>query len=137
MKPHTVRFQKGYFLVELVIVIVIIGICIVPIAIALGEGAYQAQTNEIKSVATSLAEAKMEEIFNKSFLAVGNVSQTSFSAPFSTYSYDVVCNYVASSSLNTPSGSATEYKRVLVRVYHGGSVCVQLVGLRTDYLNVE
>ena len=131
------KSEKGYFLVELVIVVVIIGICIVPIAIALGEGAYQAHTNEIKSVGISLAEAKMEEMFNKSFLAVGNVSQTSFLTPFSAYSYEVICNYVTSGALDTVAGSATDYKRVLVRIYCGSSVCAQLVGLKTDYTNVE
>lgn len=131
-KPQTE--QTGFTLIELIIVIVVVGICFISIMSLFAEGLNKNITNEIRTVATSLAEGKMEEVLQNSFASITNESG-SFDVPFSDYSYQVSWNYVESTDLDTPVEGPTEYKNVRVSVSHNLIEDVVLTTLISDYEN--
>ncbi|MBU4148944.1 MAG: type II secretion system GspH family protein [Candidatus Omnitrophica bacterium] len=129
--------NKGFSLLELVLSIVIIGLCIIPIALSHQQAAAGSIQTKVLTVATALAEEKMEEAINAGFSGVSNTSLTSFSSPFTDYSYQVTVHYVDALDLDTSIDPATsDYKNIEVQVSHGildQSVAVK--SLLVDYTN--
>ena len=132
-----IKNNDGYFLMELILIIVVVSLCILPISGAIGQATQNSIFNEESVTKTNLAEQIMESMMNKTFTGCASISQTSFPSPFTNYNYTVSVNYVNSSDLDTPVVSTTEYKRILVSVSDSHGNAMSLVGLKTDYLNLE
>jgi prepilin-type N-terminal cleavage/methylation domain-containing protein len=127
------KTNKGFTLVELVISIVIISICVLSIALMYQEALRGSFNAKVITVATALAEEKMEEILRLGYLGVGNVGQTNFSSPFSDYSFKITVHYVQATDLNNPvDPTVTEYKNVEVKVMHS-NIATTINSLLTDY----
>ena len=129
--------NKGFSLLELVLAIVIIGLCAIPIALSHQQAAAGSIQTKVLTIATALAEEKMEVAINDGFSGVSDVASTAFNSPFDDYSYQVTVHYVDSSDLDTPiDPTASDYKNIEVQVSH--SILDQGVALSTvlvDYTN--
>lgn len=110
--------SKGFTIIELVVFMVVAAICFMPIIIMVGEAVYQGVKPEVLTIATELAEGKMEEVLGGYYAGVQNDSG-SFSSPLSDYSYQVSWYYVNAGDLDTSvSPTQTDYKNVKVTVSH-------------------
>jgi len=128
--------QQGFTLIELVIVIVVVGICFISVMSLFTESLHKNVTNEIITVATSLAEGKMEEVISDGFSGISNDSG-SFSSPFSDYSYQVNWYYVNPDNLDVSVEGPTDYKNVKVIVSHNLIGDITLTTLLSDYEDEE
>ena len=128
------RQGKGFTLVELVMSIIIIAICAIPTALMFQQAAGKSFITRVTTVATALAEEKMEETLGLGFSGVTDSGPTAFSSPFSDYSYQVTVYYVQAADLNTSvSPTVTAYKNVEVRISHSAVGTVSLMSLLTSY----
>ena len=110
--------RNGFTLVEVTISILAAAVIMyAAIAIFITSGA-KGMNAEVFTVAQSLAEGKMEEVMAKSFGGVSAESAANFSGDLSNYSYEVLANYVSGEALDSVSGSATNYKKIQVRIYN-------------------
>ena len=107
--------KSGFTLIELIMVILILGICFLPIAVLFQNVSIKFAQSEIIQVATSLAEAKMQEISSLRFSSVVNSGPTAFSGDFNKYSYQVRLDTAIVDSTPYP---IDRYKKVDVDVYH-------------------
>jgi prepilin-type N-terminal cleavage/methylation domain-containing protein len=128
--------RRGMTLVELVIGITIIAIAfyvLIAIFVTILPRTARVETLDKKAY---LAQEKIEECLARSFANTSNEAG-SFTGSFSSYQYQVVVTYVASTELNNPVGGPTDYKNVKVRVW-GGPVdplaTVEVVSLVTTYV---
>jgi prepilin-type N-terminal cleavage/methylation domain-containing protein len=110
--------RRGFTLIETMISIVLLGIFLTAGMLVLSTSSSKGARVEIISVAQSLAEGKLEETRAKSFAAISSVAQTSYTGDLSNYSYEVVVGYVNAADLNTVVGSATDYKKIQVKIRH-------------------
>lgn len=86
------------------------------------------------TVAQSLAEAKIEEAMMLPFASLTDEAQTSFSGDLSSFSHQLVVDYVSPEAIDTPTAVVTEYKRVQVRITHPQlGNAIQLESIRTDF----
>ena len=129
--------KRGFSLLELVLAIVIIGMCIIPIALKHQQAAQGSYQTKVLTIATALAEGEIEEVIGSGFSAASDVSLTSFDSPFDDYSYQITVHYVEGDDLDTSvDPTTTDYKNIEVQVSH--SVLDQAVVLNTvlvDYTN--
>lgn len=125
------KTPKGFTLIELIMSVIIISICIIPVAVMFQQAMHGSVEAKVLTVANALAEEKMEEILRLGYANVTNQSGT-FTG-FSDYSFQVTVNYANSSDLNTPVANATGYRSVEVGVAHGGIQPVALRSLVTNY----
>lgn len=126
--------KKGFSLIELIISIVIISIAALSIAFLY----QQALTGSLEvrelTVATGLAKEKMEEVLLSSFSGVDDIPETSFSAPFSNYNYEVDVCYVQDTDLDTcVDPTTTDYKKVEILLSCDVNQLVSLKTLFTNY----
>ncbi|MBN1794349.1 MAG: type II secretion system protein [Candidatus Omnitrophica bacterium] len=131
------RGSDGYFLLELVLIIVVIGIALLPVASSIGIALQNSTVNEAKTVAKNLAEGIMEKTLRETFLSVADASATTFPNPLDNYSYTVNCDYVQPSDLDTAVAGPTDHKRVEVTVYKNSVQYARLVSVKTDYHDEE
>ena len=124
-------------MLELVLMIVIIGIALLPVAGSLSVAFQNSVVNEAKTVAKNLAEGIMEKTLRETFISVADVGATTFPNPLDSYSYAVNCDYVQDSNLNTSVTGPTEHKRIEVTVYKNATQYAQLVSIKTDYHDEE
>ena len=126
--------NKGFTLVELVVAMVVIAIVMyAAIAIFITSGAKGVNV-EVFTVAQSLAEGKLEEAMARNFGDITLESETNFTGDLSSYSYEIVVDYVSAEALDTPVASVTEYKKIQVKIRHpklGNPT--QLESLRADF----
>lgn len=128
--------KKGFTLIETVVGLVIIGIAfyvLISVFIAIAPRTARVETLNKKAY---LAQEKIEEYLTRPFTAVSSVAASSFAGNFSSYNYQIVVTYVATSDLNSAVGYATPFKNVRVRVWGGpvdAAETVEVVTLVTTY----
>ena len=111
--------QKGFSLIELVLAIVIIGIVIIPTALRYQEAMHGSCQTKVLTIATGLAEDKMEESLGLGYSNVADESLTSFGSPFDDYGYQVTVHYVNEGAFDTSvDPTVTDYKSVEIQVSH-------------------
>lgn len=129
--------ESGVTLVELIIVIVIVGICFISVMGLFVNALRINMENEVRTIATSLAHGKMEEVLQKKdFDSMDDNfdgKSGTFNSPFSDYSYKINWNYVEKTDLNNSVVGPTEYKAVEVIVKHNLIENVEMRTLFTDY----
>ncbi|UCG35305.1 MAG: type II secretion system protein [Candidatus Omnitrophota bacterium] len=126
--------KRGFSLIELVISTVIISIAALSIAFLYQQALSGSLEVRELTVATALAKEKMEEVLLLDFGSVADVSDTSFPAPFSNYSYAVNVCYVQSTNLDScVDPTTTDYKKVEVVINCDASPLATLKTLFTNY----
>jgi len=111
--------KRGFSLIELVIAIVIISTCAIGVAIMFQEASSGSYIAVVMTVATALAEEKMEETLRLGYSSASSVSSTAFASPFDDYTYEVIVHYVDESDLDTSvDPTVTDYKNVEVQISH-------------------
>lgn len=129
-----IKNKKGMTLLELVLSIIIIAMCVLPLSVIYTQVLAKIYKSRVMTIASGLAEEKMDQATAKGYSGVVNESSTNFSSPFSSYSSQVVVNYVNAADLNTSvDPTVTEYKRVEVRVVHGEIGTAKMVSLLTNF----
>lgn len=152
--------SRGFTLIEIIMIIVIVAIAIPTLLIVLGQGAKQGVNAELEIKATNVAQAMMEEIRSKRWGAytsppgpeVGE-SRTACTGTPNTfddvddyngysetctwggpdYTTDVVVCYVDVADLNNCVAGPTDYKRIEVTVSNPNIGPVKLVTVVTNY----
>lgn len=110
--------KKGFTLIELIVSVAVLAVIMYSvIAIFITTGA-KGVNAEVFSVAQSLAEDKLEEMMGKGFSAISSEAQTYFDGDLQEFSYEITVSYVSKEALDVPVGSATDYKKIQVRVNH-------------------
>jgi len=108
------RNLKGFTLIELVMVIVILDICLPSVALLFSQVMKTYGEPEVMQVATALAEQKMEEVSGLRYSDIADDGPTAFSGNFSNYTYQVTVSAVPTGLANDPS--MTDYKQIEVTV---------------------
>ena len=108
--------RKGFTLIEAVLTIVILAASFVALSQLFSETTVDNIDADIATVSTLLARETMAETMAQDFADVVNVTATSYSGNFASYSYQVSVGYVDAADLNTTVAGPTDYKRVTVTV---------------------
>lgn len=88
-----VRSSNSFTLIELIIAIFILAVGIVGVLQAFPIGTQVASMSKMATVATQLAQQKMEEIISKPYTDISSEATTTLSSPFQAYSraVEVTC----------------------------------------------
>jgi hypothetical protein len=122
LEPFHVRCMgnKGFTLIEIIILIVLAGIIIPVIVVPFVTGIQMSKKPEMVTTAVYLAHYKMEEFMKYQYLnsALIPTAITSYAdiSGFSGYQWQWEINYVDSNFLNPDLVTHRGYKRILVRV---------------------
>jgi prepilin-type N-terminal cleavage/methylation domain-containing protein len=109
---------KGFTLIEMIIIIVIVGIGVVPMVnMFYGAGRSMGQSDFV-TVATELAQGKMDGYIQSGYVSASSGSGT-FSAPFAAYSWTTTVTLVNAGFAD--DASSTTYKKVEVTVAANGN----------------
>lgn len=108
------RKTEGFSLVELVIAIVILGICLPSLALLFSQVMKTYGEPEVMQVATALAEQKMEEVTSLRYSDIVDDGPTAFTGNFSNYTWQVIVSAVPTSLANDPA--MDDYKKIEVAV---------------------
>ncbi len=111
--------RRGMTLIELIIGAAIIGISfyvLISIFITILPRTARIETLDKK---VYLAQEKMEEYLARSFDNISGEAETNFGGGFSSYKYQILVTYVATSELNWAVAGPTPFKNVKVRVWGG------------------
>lgn len=127
-----IGFNRGFTLIEAIIVMIILGICLTPFAILVVNVMSQNIYSQAQATAIALAESEMERVTNLRFSLVNDEAQVPFSVPFSAYNHEIIVDYVNAGNLNTPVGGPTDYKRVQIVVRSSISGPITLTTLVTN-----
>jgi len=108
---------KGFTLIEMIIIIVIVGIGVVPLMnMFYGAGLSMGQSDFV-TVATGLAQGKMDGYIQSGYASASSGSGT-FSAPCAAYSWTTTVTPVDAGF--AADASSTTYKKVAVTVSASG-----------------
>jgi type II secretory pathway pseudopilin PulG len=126
------REERGFTLIETIMIIVLVGIFMAAIGIPFVNGIRQSQIPEIVTTAHFLAVEKMEEYALRDYASMVSEARAPVSG-FTGYEREVVVANV-DANLN-PSGSDVGYRTVTVTVYHNDlpAAGISIETLRTDY----
>ena len=125
--------KRGVSLFEIIIAIVIISIAILAVSVMFQLPLKGGVSTRFLTVATGLAEEKMDEVLRLGYTSIANQGPSSFPSPFSDYQYQVSWHYVQEANLTTSvDPTVTEYKNVQVSVTHTNIAAVTLNSLLTD-----
>ena len=124
--------QTAFTFVELVMSIIILSVCAIPIALLHQQASLGSHQARVVTIATALAEEKLEEVLRLGFAGVSDVGSTNFNSPFSDYSFQVDVDYVEEADLDTPVGYVTNHKSIEVQVSHSLAPSITVKSLLTD-----
>ena len=120
------KAARGFTLIELIMVIVIIGIGLVPLVNMFAMGAKSTGESAFITVATELARKKMEDNIQRGFSSIPEDSGETFPAPHGSYTYATTVSYVDQNF--QASASPSNYKKLQVTVTGGaGSLTLATV----------
>ena len=125
--------RGGFSLVELVLVIVVAAIAIPALIMVFSEVSRKGVYDETITIATSLAQGKMEDTLKKDFANITDVNRGSpaaFASPYDSYSWQVRVDAV-STDLAVDAGKA-QYKQVQVVVTNSLAGDVTLTNIATN-----
>ena len=125
--------NRGFSLIEIIVAVVIMSIAFYALITVFTIVVPRDINARTLTLGTHLANQKMEETTLKSFTAVASTSATAFPPPFENYYNQVIVNYVTTAELDTVSASATNYKRIKVRVWGPQLNILEAVTIVTTY----
>ena len=117
--------KKGFSLIELVLVIVVIGVSSATLVAVMSKVVTSMNGPQVIAAATALAEKEAERVLTNSFANITAESNTSYTGNFSKYSHQVLVTNVDSND-----------KIVEIRISNAalpGSGYISLAFLRTNY----
>lgn len=85
--------KRGFTLIELIIAIFILTVGISAILVMFPLGIQIVKSSEMATVATQLAQEKIEEIISKSYTDISSETKQQLSSPFSAYWREVEMTY--------------------------------------------
>jgi len=123
------REKKGILLIDSVVLILILGIMVLPSLLIFRQILEQHHRAEIISIATDLAEEKMQETLGKVFSAIvdDELGYQNFEPPFQDYSYDITVAPIEDAP------NPDDFKGIFVSVAHPQIEGVLLFTLVTRY----
>lgn len=127
------KFLTGFTIVELLMAIIIISICVIPVALMYQQATQGSYQTRVLTVATALAEEKMEEVLRLGYSGVSDIGLSNFPSPFADYSFQVDVDNVEAEDLDTSVVNETGYKSVEVQVSHSVAPSVTVKSLLTNY----
>lgn len=123
--------DKGFTLIEVILIIVVAAIAIPVLLVMMGQEARLGVYPEVQVTASNLAQSLMEETKSKAWSAIANYTDTKTVNNITFTRTAAVC-YVNITDFNTCVGGPTEYKRITVTV-SSTQGRVELITLRSDY----
>lgn len=128
------KAKNGFTLAELIISIIIISLSVLSMALIFQETLRGSPAVKAMTIATALAEEKIDEVLRLGYAGVNNTGPTNFPSPFSDYSFQIVVHYVDATGLDTSVDPLqTEYRNVEVRVMHSGIANISVNSLLANY----
>ena len=124
--------QTAFTFVELVMSIIILSVCAIPIALLHQQASLGSHQARVVTIATALAEEKLEEVLRLGFSGVSDTGLSNFPDPFSGYSFRINVDYVEEADLNAPVVYATNHKSIEVQVSHNLAPVIIVKSLLTD-----
>jgi prepilin-type N-terminal cleavage/methylation domain-containing protein len=129
MSRILIRKIKGFTIIELVAVIVVLGVSLAPIGAMFYQIMAKHAEPEAIQIATALAQRQMEEETGRRFSNLNNNGPANFSN-FPNYTYQVIVTPVSLNLANDPG--MEEYKQLEVRVVNSSiGITVSLVTVVT------
>jgi len=126
----TGKNRKGFTLIEAVMAMIIMAISLTPFSILIATVMTQQNGfSQAQATAVALAEGEMERVTAERFSLCVSESVAAFAAPFSTYTRQIVVDYVNAGALDTPVAGPTDYKRVQVKVANNMTGTITLTSL--------
>lgn len=129
--------RKGFTIIELVIVLVVMAIASAGLAAVVVEVMQGSAKAEVISAATGLATGEAERVFRLPFANIADEhrgSPQSYSGDFSNYSWEVRADNIDTAQPNLGTDTLMEtYKAVEVRVHHSSIGYLQVRFLRANY----
>jgi len=114
--------NKGFSLLELVMVIVVIGVSSLGLVVVMRQVVINIHKPQVIATATALAEEEMERIMLLSFAATAAQSSKNFTGSFSAYSHITAVTSIDAND-----------KEVEVTVFHPAIGSLFFIFLRTNY----
>jgi type II secretory pathway pseudopilin PulG len=129
------RTERGFTLMEAIIIIVLVGIFMAAMGIPFVAGVRQSRVPETVAVAHFLAVEKDEELSGTAYASLSNEAKAAVPG-YAGYEREVVVTEVSGVDLTTPQ-AGSGYRRVTVTVYHSdlAATGLSLVTLRTNALS--
>lgn len=111
-----IKNKKGFTIIEAMVAVFVLTLGIVAILTLFPLSLQTRKFSEMKTVASQLAQAKMEEIIANSYndISVGTTTESQVNSPFESYSRQLVVNYVDSALENSVSNTGLKKIEVVV-----------------------
>ncbi len=131
--------RKGFTLVELIVAIFILGIVVTAVLGIFPLGLQIVKFSETATVATHLANAKIEEIIFTPYeeISLGAVTESALFAPFQEYTRETRVSYVDPSLNLQESVSNTGIKKIEVTVFWKSSLKINKKNIKITTLISE
>ena len=124
----------GFTLVEMLMAIIVISLCAGSLAVFFEQASQGSYKTRVLTIASALAEEKMEETISLGFSSVSDSGPAAFSSPFNEYTAQVVVHYAQANNLDVSVDPVvTAYKTVEVLVDHSAIEAISLKSLLTNY----
>ena len=122
-------FRRGFTLIELIIIIVVVSIAIGVLLTALASVTKNTIYPLVMQTATELAEQEIEKITGTRFSFVCSCTNNAYAAPFAGYSRQITVAAVPNPPLTTPDPTMQNYKMADVIVTNStiGSVTLRTI----------
>jgi prepilin-type N-terminal cleavage/methylation domain-containing protein len=138
---YRIKKDTAFTLIELLVVLVVLAVGLVTLLLVLRNAHVNNAASHFITVAAELAEGRMEDIIaDREGEGFGYITDSNYPAEnpvngFGSYKREVDIYYVDTDDLDSPSGSATNYKRVEVTVAsrQDASQRISLVTVVSDY----
>lgn len=129
------KSRAAFSLIEIVIVIIVLGICLTPVAILFQNILVKYEEPEAIQVAVSLAEQEMERVTGLRFSSINSQAQTGYTGNFANYNYEVIVTPVPLGLADDPT--MQEYKHIEIRVKNDPvNVAVSLISVASRKKNI-
>ncbi len=122
--------KKGFTITEAMVAVFVLMLGIVAVLHLFPLSLQTRKFSEMKTVASQLAQAKIEELSANSYddISVGTTTEVQLDSPFEGYSRQLVVNYVDSNLQN--SASDTGLKKIEVTVSWSSSLSISQKNVR-------
>lgn len=129
--------KKGFSLIELILVIIVMGLACAGLATAIQQAIFYTNRTEVMATATALAAQEAERVNALVFASVvdeNRGSPLSYTGNLASYSREIRVDSIDTAQPNLGSDPLMQnYKVVEVRVYHNAVVSAALEFLKTNH----